>query len=171
MVDRELIAQSGRIGFRPTSERDLGFVLQTERDPENVHLVGQSTEEEHRAAFRDKDKAHWIIEDDSDGRSIGYIILAGLRNSHANLELRRIVISERGCGFGREALRLLKKLAFERLGAHRLWLDVFDYNTVARNLYRSGGFVEEGILRQCYRMGDQYESLIVMSLLVSEHRP
>ena len=61
--------------------------------------------------------------------------------------------------------------AFEEHGAHRLWLDVKPHNERARALYRSEGFVEEGVLRDALLTGDRFESLLVMSLLRPEWTP
>ena len=57
----------------------------------------------------------------------------------------RIVISEPGQGLGRMVLRAIMSKVFDELGAHRLWLDVFEYNARARHVYRSLGFVEESV--------------------------
>lgn len=51
---------------------------------------------------------------------VEYIIIAGVTNSNRNIESRRIVISDKGKGFGRETLRFVKKVVFEHLNAHRL---------------------------------------------------
>ncbi len=51
----------------------------------------------------------------------------------------------------------------------RLWLDVRYKNQKAQRLYKSEGFVEEGILRECILYHGSYESLIVMSILKSEY--
>ena len=75
-----------------------------------------------------------------------------------------------GRGHGRAAIRLLAQMAFRDLGAHRFWLDVKARNLRAQALYRSEGFVEEGRLRESVRTGDGYDSLVVMSMLESEHR-
>jgi RimJ/RimL family protein N-acetyltransferase len=47
-----------------------------------------------------------------------------LADKNQSVEFRRIIVTEKNKGYGREALRLIKQLAFERLNAHRLWLDV-----------------------------------------------
>jgi diamine N-acetyltransferase len=78
------------------------------------------------------------------------------------------VIQAKGSGFGRAALRVTKKVAFDDLGAHRFWLDVKRRNTRAKALYDSEGFVVEGELRDAIRQPQGFESLIVMSMLRPE---
>ena len=53
---------------------------------------------------------------------------------------------------------------------HRLWLDVYTDNEIAINLYRSEGFVQEGILRECKKSGDEYRSMVIMSMLEREYK-
>jgi RimJ/RimL family protein N-acetyltransferase len=119
------------------------------------------------AALKDDDVVHLIIEKDKS--RVGYIILAGLKNQNQSIEFRRIVVTEKGGGIGREALRQIKQIAFEEFGAHRLWLDVKDFNERARRLYESEGFVTEGVLRDCIKKGDEWESLVLMSMLRQEY--
>ena len=157
------------IQIRPTQVADLAFVLQAEHDPANASFVEQWSHERHVAALSDSDFAHCIVERRSDAQSIGYLILAGLKNPHQSLEFRRLVITDKGHGYGRAAVRLVKQLAFEQYRVHRLWLDVRAHNRRAQQLYQSEGFVVEGTLRECTKVEDHFESLVLMSLLYSEY--
>ena len=79
-------------------------------------------------------------------------------------------MTEKGKGYGKEALRLVKKMAFQELKAHRLWLDVKEHNVRARHVYESEGFVAEGVLRECIKAEVGFESLVVMSMLCGEYQ-
>jgi diamine N-acetyltransferase len=107
--------------------------------------------------------------DEDTNERVGFIIIAGLKNPHESIELKRIVIEKKGQGLGRKALKIIKKLAFEELNAHRLWLYVKEFNHRARHLYKTEGFIEEGLLRDCLKTDQRYESLIVMSILKNEY--
>lgn len=96
-------------------------------------------------------------------------MLFGVTSRNRTIELRRIVIVDKGAGIGRAALRGVKALAFGRLEAHRLWLDVKSNNQRARHLYESEGFLEEGVMRECLLEDDGFESLVLMSILRREH--
>ena len=85
------------------------------------------------------------------------------------VELKRIVVREKGAGLGREAVRLVKREVFERYQAHRLWLDVFEHNQRARTLYVSEGFTVEGILREHVERHGERRSLVLMSMLNREY--
>jgi RimJ/RimL family protein N-acetyltransferase len=157
------------ISLRPTQITDLDFVLEAEQNNENSPYVGQWTRQEHASALHEPDLAHLIIET-ADKKPVGYTILAGLCSPGRAIEFRRIVITEKGQGFGRQAVQLIKKFAFEEQRAHRLWLDVRDHNLLAQQLYASEGFVREGLLRDCVWVNDHFESLVLMSILQNEYR-
>src|SRR5687768_2270736 len=152
-----------------TSENDLDFVLSAEQSAENRSFVSMWAREQHLGALTSDDLSHLIIKNTADGSRVGYIILAGLADVNQSIEFRRIVVTEKGKGYGKEALRLVKKLAFEELEAHRLWLDVKEHNVRARHLYESEGFVTEGVLRECIKAEAGFESLVLMSILRGEY--
>lgn len=156
------------IRLKPTIENDLNFVLQAEQNQENLPFVTQWTKQQHFNSLSNRDIAHFIIEKITDKIYVGYAILAGLSNLNQSIELRRIVITDKGKGYGRETLQLIQKLSFEELSAHRLWLDVKEHNLRAKKLYESEGFIIEGCLRECLKTSDKWESLIIMSMLKKE---
>ncbi len=162
-------AATANIRLRTTAEAELDYVLDAETASENHAFVTQWTRDQHREALGSADQRHLIIESIPEGRRVGYILLAGLTNEHHSIEFRRIVVTEKGQGFGREAFRLIKEFAFTKLFANRLWLDVKEHNVPARRLYESEGFISEGILRECTKTESGYESLVIMSMLRSEY--
>jgi len=151
---------------RSSTLDDLAFVMAAERAPDNAPFVLQWPRERHVEAMTDPSYAHWIIE--NGGRPAGYLILMDLFNPHGSLQFRRLVVTEKGRGIGRAAVRLAKAAAFDRFGAHRLWLDVMEHNPRAQALYASEGFVREGTMRECLRVGERYVSLHLMSILNRE---
>jgi diamine N-acetyltransferase len=158
------------IDLSPTVKNDLDFVLAAEQHESNRPFISQWTHQQHEAALEDKNISHLIIKCISNQLSVGYIILEGLADVNESIQLRRIVVTDKGKGYGKEALRLIKKLAFAELHIHRLWLDVKEHNFRAQRLYESVGFVREGILRECLKTGERFESLIVMSILQNEYQ-
>lgn len=160
-----------RIKLRETKEADLDFVTEAECHPDNCPFVGQWSRERHEEALTNADIRHLIIEEIEEGRPVGYMIIAGLNNPHRSLELMRIVVTEKDKGYGHEALELVKILAFEELGFHRLWLDVRQKNSKAKLLYENAGFELEGCLREAVLVDGEYESIYVLSLLESEYAP
>ena len=81
----------------------------------------------------------------------------------------RIVITDKGSGYGKSAVSLIKQWCFEVQNAHRLWVDVLEHNTRARHVYKTQGFICEGILRECIKAENSYQSLAVMSVLSKDY--
>ena len=158
-----------RVRLRPTAEGDLDFVLREEGDEENRPFIGRWPRGRHLEALADEDVEH-LIAVDRGGGPVGYAILTGVRDPGRILCLKRLMVAEKGRGYGRAVLRLVKERAFGELGAHRLWLDVKEGNARARGLYGSEGFVQEGVLRDSFWTGEVHETLVVMSILESEYR-
>lgn len=158
--------------LRNTEPTDLNFVLSAEADAENRPYIMTWSRQEHCQALERPNVAHLTIErvmEQSPAAPVGYLILVGLQDPNHSIQLRRIVVTDKGKGFGKQAIAQVKRLAFEVYQAHRLWLDVKPFNRHARNLYKSAGFVEEGMLRECFKSEDGYGSLIIMSILRSEY--
>ena len=159
---------SSRVRLRPTMQSDLEFVLSLERDPENLPYITPWERIQHEAAIRFPDFRHFIVETGPDLEAGGFLILIGCRNQHQSIELKRMVVRDKNEGFGRAALRVVKKIAFDDLGAHRLWLDIKKRNTRAKSLYASEGFQHEGELRDAVKVHGGFDSLVVMSMLQAE---
>ena len=156
---------------RGTEPSDLSALLAAERAPENAPYVGQWAPERHRANLEDANYLYLTLRHGADAAAAfcGYVILEGLAEGQQSVNLKRLVVTDKRRGLGRAAVRHVMRLAFEELGAHRLWLDVKTGNAPARSLYESEGFRLEGTLRDCLRRGDAYESLHVLSLLRPEY--
>jgi RimJ/RimL family protein N-acetyltransferase len=155
------------IRLRPTNVADLDFVVNAESDPDTSPFITPWSRDRHAIALGDPDIAHRIAEDQAQN-PVGFVILAGLTNPDWNIEFRRIVVTRKGTGYGRSTVRAVKELVFNDPQAHRLWLDVKVQNARARALYKSEGFSEEGLLRECIRGPAGFESLVVMALLHHE---
>ena len=153
---------------------DLDFVGTVEIDARNLPFITPWERTQHEGAVRFPDFRHFIVEAGQSYERAGFVILQGCRNPHGSVELKRIVLQPKGEGYGRACVRLLKRMAFRDLHAHRFWLDVKQLNMRALALYASEGFVEEGRLRESVRVtvegADGYDSLVVMSLLDREYQ-
>ena len=158
-----------RLRLRPTMLSDLDFVISVESDPHNLPFITPWERTQHEGAVRFPDFRHFVVEAGDDWARAGFVILQGCRSPHKSVELKRIVLQLKGQGIGRACARLLKRMAFRDLRAHRFWLDVKTLNTRALALYASEGFVEEGRLRESVKLADGYDSLVVMSLLDREY--
>jgi len=171
------------IRLRGYEKSDLDAVMKWVNDDEVTDWLGgevlaypvSSIAEEKfietAAASSDKSK-HFVIETLAEPRYIGAISFNVIdwRNRSAGLG---IVIGDKsvwGKGYGTDAMRVLMRLAFDKMNLHRLWLHVHDYNPRAIASYEKCGFKREGILRQEHFAQGKYHDTIVMGILEDEYR-
>ncbi len=99
----------------------------------------------------------------------GEINKIDLRNKNARV--CRILIAEeryRNKGMGKLIINELLKIGFEELDLHRIDLGVFDFNNSAIKCYKNCGFKTEGLLRDSFKIDNQYHSVYNMSILREE---
>ncbi|MBX4863942.1 GNAT family N-acetyltransferase [Rhizobium sophorae] len=79
--------------------------------------------------------------------------------------MHRIAVSPPGKGYGASFLQEICQWIFAEDDIHRLWLDLLPSNERAARLYRSMGFVREGVMRSALRVPGGRQDLVLMSLL------
>jgi putative acetyltransferase len=108
--------------------------------------------------------AMWVLDDA--GRVVG---TAGVHETGVAgvLSLGMALLPEaRGRGFGRALLETVVRYASDR-GAHKVELEVWPDNAVARALYEAAGFQVEGMRRDHYRRRDgSLRSAVIMARLL-----
>ena len=111
--------------------------------------------------------------DDATGASVGHIELAKIDPRNRSASLSRVLVGDtarRGKGAGVAMVRRAVEIGFDRLGLHRIDLVVFDFNVGAIACYEKAGFAIEGRLREARRFGEEFWTLIQMSILEHEWR-
>lgn len=155
------------LAFCSTRPEDLDRIIEIEKD--NSRYVFNWSRERHLRAIEAADEQHIAIKLRDTYEIVGYILLYGIGSTDGVIEFRRIVVADKGRGFGSTSTRFIKKYSFEVLKCHRLWLDVYQDNEKAIALYEREGFIREGLLRECKKHGDGYRSMLVMSMLEQEY--
>ncbi len=125
--------------------------------------------------FRERDEAmaddranfEFRIRSLDDDRLLGFVAVCGIEwpNRHGWVAIGLGDPSDRGRGYGHEAMEMAIRYAFHELGLHRLSLDVIADNLPAIRLYRRLGFQEEGRLRERVLRDGERTDLIYMGLL------
>ncbi|MFD2604281.1 GNAT family N-acetyltransferase [Euzebyella marina] len=169
MTLKKLRTPLEKLTIHSTSKSEIDLIIAIENNTENSQFIFPNSKTEHIGLISNNDFAHLTLKTNVNN-IVGYVILAGLENRNRSIELRRIVINQKGKGFGRKTIKQIRKRCFKEHNCHRLWLDVLETNERARQLYKSEGFVEEGILRESVWVDGKYVNLIVMSILESEYR-
>ncbi|MEU4314169.1 GNAT family protein [Nocardia sp. NPDC024068] len=172
--------------LRPFVDEDLDAIREALRDPEVRRLTGSVADEpaelapeapdEVRAlrewyASRDAqpDRLDLAVVDKTGGRCVGEAVLNRWDPANRSCNYRILLgPAGRGRGLGTEATRLLVGYGFERLGLHRISLEVYAFNPRARRVYEKVGFRAEGVLRESLRYRDEWIDATPMSILAHE---
>lgn len=111
------------------------------------------------------------IEDKTDGALVGFVYLNGIDWFARNAEFGILIgdRSRQGKGLAKEALALVAGYAFETLNLDKLYLRVAAFNETALRLYRTFGFVEEGVQRQQAFVDGRYHDVVLFGLLRNEY--
>ena len=116
---------------------ELGRVCELERDADTSPYILPTTRAQHEANLARDDFVYLSIYRDE--KFAGYFILV-LEADGRSVELRRIVIAEKGAGTGKQAMLHVEAWCRDRLGRSRIWLDVFDFNSRGMHIYPGLGY-------------------------------
>jgi len=174
-----------KVMLRPFRAEDDPALRDALGDPEVLRLTGsvhaEPTQTEPKAAdperereFRDwrnsqPDRLDLAVIDRASGGCVGEVVLNEYDADNQSCNFRTLMAAMgRNRGLGTEALRLIVGYGFERLGLHRIHLEVYAFNPRARHVYAKAGFVVEGVLRDALRYEDEWIDATVMSILAPE---
>ena len=118
---------------------------------------------------RRKDTVHWAI-DTSDGIHIGSTSLMKVDRDQRHAEFGIFIGDPRswGQGLGTQASWLVVRYGFGTLKLHRIYLNVYAYNTRGVRSYRRLGFRPEGRLRDHLYRGRYFHDVMIMGMLRAE---
>jgi RimJ/RimL family protein N-acetyltransferase len=172
--------------LRPFDEGDLPAIRAALLDPEariltgSVHdeaqaHAGAGPEEEkqlrdwYRSRNDQADRLDLAIVDKASGECVGEAVLNQWDPGNESCNFRIFIgPNGRDRGLGTEATRLIVGYGFERLGLHRISLEVYAFNPRARRAYEKVGFRAEGVLRESFRYNGEWIDATVMSILAPE---
>jgi RimJ/RimL family protein N-acetyltransferase len=164
-------------------DQDADAIREMLLDPQAARLTGShdlgetTWGDEDEARFRDwyatrnqqPDRLDLAVVDRATGQCVGEVVLNDWNEPNRSCGFRTVVGPRgRDRGLGTEAVRMIIGYAFERLGLHRVELQVYAFNPRARRVYDKVGFVAEGVLRDALRWGDGWVDATVMSILAPE---
>ncbi|WP_330478954.1 GNAT family N-acetyltransferase [Streptomyces platensis] len=164
-----------RVRLAPLSIRHAAAFHTACQDPETRRLTGShhdfTLEELQRWCAGSADRADRLdlaIEDRETGGFLGELALNEIDppNAHGSFRIA-LVPDATDRGIGSEAIHLLLDYAFDRVGLHRVQLEVFDYNPRARRAYEKCGFEVEGRLREALFWDGTWHDVLVMAALRS----
>ncbi|MFH0878799.1 MAG: GNAT family protein [Lentisphaerota bacterium] len=152
---------------------DAGFMrmMYTEpARPQSVWQVKKKLEELEKSIEEDKNIFHFRVRARSDDRLLGFVELSWISwtNASGHIRLGIGASEDRRRGYGREALALLLRYAFDELNLHRLTALIAEYNLPAQSLFSKFGFIEEVRRRESLERDARRWDLLQYGLLASE---
>ena len=141
-IDRFEIIKGERITIRKATLDDIDFMGMVERDEDNSPWVANWPTGWRIAKMGDLNFLQTVIEKE-DGTPIGIMIFSDMADPREKLQLKRIAIIEKGSGYGKEALSLAKKFAFEMMGTKYFFLGTKEHNHRAQSIYKAMGFIPD----------------------------
>lgn len=166
--------------LRPLVESDTEAMAEVLADPELLKMSGSAHCEPELAkrppaqAYRrwyatrveQTDRIDLAIIDLRSALVVGEAVLSDWAPENASCGFRMLIgPAGRGRGLGTEATRLLLGYAFERLGLHRVELEIYAFNPRARHVYAAVGFVSEGVKREALRFEQDWVDAELMAIL------
>jgi RimJ/RimL family protein N-acetyltransferase len=109
--------------------------------------------------------------DTNTGNVVGHISLGGISRKNRSARISRVLIGDtavKGRGFCTAMINEITRIGFTELNLHRISLGVYDFNTAAIRCYEKAGFVQEGLQRDILRYGNEFWSILEMSILEDE---
>ena len=115
---------------------------------------------------RSNKTVYFAIEENEENRMIGYFQLKNIDWISNTCEFSIIIgkESDRGKGYGKEALLLCLQYTFESLNLRKISLDVLVENKTAIALYEKIGFIKEGIRKKHVFYDGKYWDILLMAL-------
>ena len=163
--------------LRPITLDDTNLIVNWRNNPsvvKNFIFREKFTRQMHETWMRTKVETgqvvQYIVEVKKSGRPIGSVYFRDINEVYKSAEFG-IFIGEddaRGKGYDKEMTSLFVRYGFESLGLHRIQLRLVKGNAAAARTYSSVGFHKEGEFRDMVKLGDEYRTVIFMSVLDSD---
>ena len=168
-----------KIAMRPIEADDLEDMRRLRNDQSTWQFLSDATliSSEMQSRWFDNnsrsldDRYYAIILPNEDNRFIGIIRTDEIDYKNRSIRIGLdIVPEERGKGYGTLGFQMMLRYFFDYHSFHRLWLCVLENNEIAKRLYKSAGFTEEGRLRQAIWRDGGWKDYLVLSILEQEYK-
>ena len=133
-----MILEGERIRLRAATPEDLPAYIRWHADPEFRRFMGTGGD-----VFEAVVSAKWdqavLSAETKEGRLIGFVMIARIRNVERSCELTDVGIGEKDCwdqGYGTEMVMLALRHCFRDLGMHSVRIVTASYNERAQRCYR-----------------------------------
>lgn len=172
-VGNEKMIIGERIILREIEGDDLDLVVEWRNDSEILrwlfsYLPLSKTKQRkwYERYVEDETEQIFVIEVKEEKVLVGTVELTNIDYKNQRAELGILIgdKSWRNKKIGGEALNLLIEFAFDEMNIRKIKAMVLEENVPAIKLYKSCGFVEEGLLKKEVYKNGEFKNITVMSL-------
>lgn len=165
--DQEKQNISHRVKLKPVEVKDMDEIIAIHKEAEAEELLGVTQLPQQEDFIDHKKRCYVILSEKEEFIGIVELFNCSWKNRRAELSIL-LKESERGKGYGYEAVQAILDIGFDECGFNRIYLRVLEYNIRAIECYKKAGFVLEGICREESLRGGKFVNQIQMSILRSE---
>ena len=165
-----------RLYLSPMSVEDAAIYVKWLNDPTVSENIGMDTkittlESEKEWLKENQNKYNFAIVLKESDKLIGNISLIEVDLVHRNAVLGIFIgdDSNRGKGYGREAIKLLLEYGFNNLNLNNIMLSVYSFNKRAIKVYESLGFKKFGTRHKSHYFKGKFYDEIQMEILKEEY--
>lgn len=173
-MDQSIRLNGNEVYLRPITHEDTDLMVKW-RNQENVikyfFYHKEFTKENHEKWLREKVEkglvAQFIVCMKENDRPVGSTFIKDIDYDHKKAEYGFFLGEEdvRGCGIGKDILRLTVDYAFNELKLHRVYARAFETNKPSVGCFLHCGFKQEGLLKDSIFADGEYHDVVVMGLI------
>ncbi len=164
----DLKLRGDKIALRALEPQDLDFLYEVENNealwevsntiqPYSKYLLKKYLENAHQDIFEAKQLRLVMCKLPGDN-PIGLIDLYDFDPLHHRAGIGIVIATDadRGHGYAKEAIELLKNYAFKHLDMHQLYAAISEDNKSSIRLFEALGFIKTGVRKQWLKVGEGF---------------
>lgn len=164
--------QGNNINIIALNKESMPLILKWANDPEikrNIGTIYPISEYEHEIWIKnramDSTNKLYLIQHKDDKSIIGIIGNKSTDFINRNTEIYLYIGEKeyRSRGLGKEIINTYTEFLFNQLNMHKVYLRVFEYNSIAFKCYEKIGYKQEGILKEAVFRDGRYHDVIIFA--------
>ncbi|WP_293935830.1 GNAT family N-acetyltransferase [Iodobacter sp.] len=174
--------ETPRLILKSLTEADRGFFTQLYQHPETMKYVGDPISADEinekfnsRLAAWNKHSVHrlcLVIFDKANHTPVGVTGFMAKWLPYQQAEVGYLLHpSQQGKGYGKESLQAVLQFAFNDCLLHKITATVTEGNIASSKLLENSGFIQEGRIRDNFKLNQQWHNDLIYGLLNSDFLP
>lgn len=173
--------ESERLIYREVNTVDVEDIFKIYSDPEvakydwykpiATKADALSIINRYKREFKGKEEITWGVARKSDNKIIGYCCLGTFDDESVRSEIGYgFNRDEWNKGYATEAIKLVVKFGFERMGFNRIEATVTLGNDASVKVLKKANFLQEGIVRERTIMKGKFEDDVILAIIKRDYK-